>query len=200
MGIQIWQERVTRQNDSAERGNLPADQEPLNHSETKANLCSFCDSRHQGFQQDMASRHAPVEWLVVVDDVADNANSKELTLKEQSNQLMRGVLQAANVGKTAMVLPVGASQLKTAQSCCRQSLLDDISTIQPTLVFMFGENVSTSLLVKTKPTGKEGALTESMDGLTCPVIVTCDLSELLENPLLKKKVWTDIQLALSLKN
>jgi len=208
MGIQVWQERVMQKNNSTESVRAFVDQEKPCYSGAEETVCSFCESRHQGVQQVMASRNTPVEWLVIVKEIVDNESAMKLKLNEQSNQLIRGILQAASVGKAAMVLPVDASRLETgdnelsetAQDCCRQSLLDDISTIQPALVLMFGEDISTGLLVKRKPSEQGKALVQSIGGLTCPVIVTYGLTELLQNPLLKKKVWADIQLALSLKN
>ncbi len=208
MGIQVWQERVRRTNDSAESITALVDLEKPYHSERQSSVCSFCEARRQAFQQVMASRNSPVEWLIITEETADSSSSEKGQFNEQSNQLMRGILQAASVAKTAIVLPVDASGMgagdnelsDTAQGCCRESLLEGISTIQPKLLLMFNETVAARLLVKRNLTEQGGALAQTIDGLPCPVIVTYGLSELLKNPLLKKKVWTDIQLALSLKN
>ncbi len=202
MGIQVWQERVTRKNDSAKSMSALVDIEKPCHYERQSSVCSSCEGRHQAFQQITASRSAPVDWLIIIEQIADNAGSKKLKVNEQATQLIRGILQAASVGKTAMVLPVDTSDnelSETAQGCCRQSFLEDIGTVKPRLILIFGKTVATSLLAKIKPTEQGGVLPQSIDGLACPITITHSLGELLQNPLLKKKVWADIQLAFSLK-
>ncbi|MEW4983944.1 MAG: uracil-DNA glycosylase [Cycloclasticus sp.] len=205
LGIQVWVERDKPAEREPENLNLSTSAESLSELYTIAEQCQRCEAAKTRKQVVFSDGPMQADWLIVGDFLSEQDESQGQPFTDNAARLLSEVLLAVGVNKQARYLTTsvkchsaGASFETTELASCRPYLLRQIELVKPAVIVVLGEKATQSLLKTPKPLSALFGEVQEVDDISVPIVATHHPLHLLAEPLAKRQVWADIQLANSL--
>ncbi len=211
MGVQPW---VARGSESVSPA---ADtQDPVASStsvewqalEAEVASCTRCDLHQSRTQTVFGVGNQHADWLIIGEAPGADEDRQGEPFVGRAGLLLNEMLFAAGYKREDVYIanilkcrpPSNRDPGAEEMACCQSYLQQQIALIQPRLILAVGRIAAQGLLQTTTAVGRLRSKTHYYGEQEIPLIVTYHPAYLLRSPLEKRKVWQDLQYAMSVYN
>ena len=159
--------------------------------------CQLCEL-HQGRKQALTGEGNPTADVLLIGEAPDEVDDQAgQVFAGEAGQLLDAMLKAIGLDRQQVYLlnllkcqlPEGRKPHTSELLCCDDFLQQQISLLQPKVIYAMGE-AANHLLLTQQPLAAMRRRAHSYNGI--PVIVSLSPKQLLQNPADKRKAWQDL--------
>lgn len=165
--------------------------------------CQKCVLHESRSQTVFGAGNKDADWLIIGEAPGDEEDRQGEPFVGPAGELLAEMLFAAGLQREDVYIanilkcrpPANRDPLPAEVACCQAYLQQQITLMQPQLIFAVGRIAAHNLLQKKDKLGDLRGKVHHYGETNIPVIVTYHPAYLLRSPLEKRKVWYDLQFA-----
>ncbi len=165
--------------------------------------CQKCVLHESRSQTVFGAGNKDADWLIIGEAPGDEEDRQGEPFVGPAGELLAEMLFAAGLQREDIYIanilkcrpPANRDPLPDEVACCQAYLQQQITLMQPQLIFAVGRIAAHNLLQKKEKLGDLRGKVHHYGETNIPVIVTYHPAYLLRSPLEKRKVWYDLQFA-----
>ncbi len=210
MGITVW---VRREQASVDDGSgaseqmapavNEADWATLQSQVADCTRCRLCETRTQTV---FGVGDPAADWMVIGEAPGAEEDRQGEPFVGRAGQLLNAILRSVGLQREtvfiANILKCRPPQNRDPKSDevekCLPYLERQVNLIRPRLILALGRVAAQNLLGSSEPIGRMRGRVHTFGEERIPVVVTYHPAYLLRSPLEKRKVWQDMQMAVSI--
>lgn len=171
---------------------------------TTIHSCTLCDLHQRRTHAVAGSGNHHASWLIIGEAPGEQEDLQGEPFVGRAGVLLNNMLKAVGLDRKAVYIanvvkcrPPGNRDPQPAEtSACYPYLQRQITLIQPELILLVGRIAAQNLLKTDTAVGKLRGRVHRLADTNIPMVVTYHPAYLLRRPSEKRKVWTDLRLAL----
>ena len=206
MGITAWVERgraPVPAIDAADAAPTALDWDSLQARVARCTRCRLAESRTQTV---FGVGNPAADWMIVGEAPGADEDRQGEPFVGRAGQLLNAILHAVGLQRDQVFIanilkcrpPRNRDPKNEEVEQCLPYLERQVELIKPRLIVALGRVAAQNLLSSNEPIGRLRGRTHSFGSADIPVVVTYHPAYLLRSPLEKRKVWQDMQMAVSL--
>ena len=175
--------------------------------ETQVSTCKKCQLHESRTQTVFGAGNRHADWLIIGEAPGAEEDRQGEPFVGRAGKLLTEMLFACGLQRADVYIanilkcrpPANRDPAADEVACCHAYLQQQIALIQPQLILVVGRIAAHSLLQTDCQLGRLRGKVHHYGDTGIPVIVTYHPAYLLRSPLEKRKVWSDLQFAKTLK-
>ncbi len=210
MGITAW---VRREQAAVDDGSAASEQiapavneadwATLQNQVADCTRCRLCETRTQTV---FGVGDPAADWMVIGEAPGAEEDRQGEPFVGRAGQLLNAILRSVGLQRDAVFIanilkcrpPQNRDPKSDEVEKCLPYLEGQVNLIRPRLILALGRVAAQNLLGSSEPIGRMRGRIHTFGEERIPVIVTYHPAYLLRSPLEKRKVWQDMQMAVSI--